>query len=80
MMVWMGIAGFVILISFAYVIVVLANKESSNMKLLGQILAAIVALFAITVLLYHVSGGGCKMNGGGMMGGGMKGNMMEKTK
>jgi len=61
MMIWGAVFGFIMLISFSYVVVVLANKESGNVKLLGQILAAIIALFAIVMLLYSATGKGCPM-------------------
>lgn len=60
--------------SFAYIMLILANRESGNMKLAGQILAALIALVALFVLVSGPMGwgkmGGCQMMGGGMMGGG----------
>jgi len=74
-MIWGLITLVIFLISFAYVVLVLANKESDNMKLAGQILAAFIALVAVVVLFYGITGrGGYPMMGRGMMGG--KGMMM----
>jgi hypothetical protein len=73
-MIYGVITGVIFLLAFSYIVLVLANKESGNMKLAGQILAAFIVLVAIVVLYYGVSGrGGCPVMGGGMMGGGMMG-------
>lgn len=85
-MIYGVITGVIFLLAFAYIVLVLANKESGNMKLAGQIIAAFIALVAIVVLYYGVSGrGGCPVMGGGMMGGrGMMGGsgnyMMQMMK
>jgi len=70
-MIYGTIVGVIFMLSVAYVVLALANKESGNMKLAGQILAALIAIIALVALLYGVTGkGGCGMMGGkGMMGG-----------
>ncbi len=55
--------------SFAYIILILANKESGNMKLGGQILAVLIGLVALSVLILGSMGWGGGMGGCPMMGG-----------
>jgi preprotein translocase subunit SecG len=80
-MIYGSIISAIFVIGFAYIILVLANKESGNMKLAGQIVAALVAIVAVVVLLYGATGRGHygMMGGKGMMMGG-KGMMMEMMK
>ena len=80
-MIYGSIISAIFIIGFAFIILSLANKESGNMKLAGQIIAALVALVAIAILFYGATGrghygmmGGCMMGEKGMMGG--KGQMM----
>ncbi len=68
------LASVIIIIGLAYVILVLANKESGNMKIGGQIIAALV-LFVAIAILYHGYVGGRYNRGCNVMGG--KGEMME---
>jgi hypothetical protein len=84
-MIYGVITSVIFILAFAYIVLALANKESGNMKLAGQIIAAFIALVAIVVLYYGVSGrGGCPMMGEGMMGKGMMGGsrnyMMQMMK
>jgi len=80
-MIYGSIISAIFVIGFAYIILVLANKESGNMKLAGQIVAALVAIVAVVVLLSGATGRGHygMMGGKGMMMGG-KGMMMEMMK
>ena len=76
---WILLATFVV-IGFAYIIWVLASKETAGTKLLGQIIAAVVAILAVILLVYGglswqkmakncTCGQGSSMMGCGMMGG-----------
>jgi hypothetical protein len=72
-MIYGAIVGFVFILSFAYIILTLANKESGNMKLAGQVLSGLIALIALIMLIFGSMGhkgmmGGCPMSGS-MMGG-----------
>lgn len=58
-MIYGSITAVIFILGFAYVILVLANKESGNMKLAGQVLAVLVALVALVVLYYGATGRGC---------------------
>lgn len=73
--IWGLILLVVLLLGFAYIIWVLAAKESGNVKIVGQVIAAIIAILAVIVLIYGVVGG--PMKGGCMQG---KGTMMEPGK
>lgn len=67
------------ILAFAYIVLALANKESGNMKLAGQVIAVLVALVAVVILFYGATGRGHygMMGGRGMMGEkGMKCEMM----
>ncbi len=58
-----------ILLGFAYIIYVYANKESGWLKTTGQVIAIILAVIALLVLLYGGIYGGMMGRGGmGMMG------------
>lgn len=71
-MIYGTITVLIFVLGFGYIIWVLANKESGNMKLAGQIIAALVVLVAIVMLYYGIAGQGCcGMGGHGMMGGRM---------
>ncbi len=79
-MIYATITAVIMLLGIHYMIMVLANKEAGNIKLFGQVLSVLVAIIALVVLLYGVTGRGtCGMMGGkGMMGGGgMKCEMMK---
>jgi hypothetical protein len=71
-----------LLLGFAYIIYVYANKESGWLKTTGQVIAIILAVIALLVLLYGGIYGGMMGRGGmGMMGPcwggkGMMGGMM----
>jgi hypothetical protein len=80
-MIYSSIISAIFIIGFAFIILSLANKESGNMKLAGQIIAALVAIVALVVLVLGATGSGhrgmmrgCMMGEKGMMGG--KGQMM----
>ncbi|MFH1710122.1 MAG: hypothetical protein ABH860_03530 [bacterium] len=78
-MIYGSVISAIFIMAFAYIVLALTNKESGNMKLAGQIIVALVALVAVVVLIYGVSGRGHY----GMMGRGMtkeKCEMMMKKK
>jgi len=79
-MIYGTITAVIFILGFAYIILVLANKESGNMKLAGQVLAVLVALAALVVLYYGATGKGCcpMMGEKGMMGKGMMQQKMMK--
>ncbi len=71
-----------VVLGFAYIIWIFANKEAGSVKLIGQVISALIALMIIVGLFYAVSlsskmgsmGAGCgpmMMDGHGM-GQGMK--------
>ncbi len=64
----------IFILAFAYIVLALANKESGNMKLAGQIIAVLVALIAVMVLVLGATGRGHY----GMMGRGMMGEKCAK--
>lgn len=73
-MIYGSIISAIFVIAFAYIILSLANKESGNMKLAGQIIAALIVIIAVVILYFGATGRGHHgMMGGGMMGGGMTG-------
>ena len=41
-----------LLLGFAYIVYVLANKESGGIKTTGQVIAIIIAVIALLVFLY----------------------------
>ena len=81
-MVYGSLVSALFLISFAYIMLILANKESGNMKLGGQIIAALIAIVAVVVLVFGSTGHGMmgrgKMCGCPMMGSEMKCGSGEK--
>jgi len=86
-MIYGSIISAIFIIGFAYIIMTLANKESGNSKLAGQIIAALVAIVALVVLVLGATGlGHHRMMRGGMMGGcmmgekGMMGGCMDMIK
>ncbi|MCU0641220.1 MAG: hypothetical protein MUC35_03930 [Candidatus Margulisbacteria bacterium] len=69
-------------LGFAYIIWILATKETGNLKLGGQILAAVIALLALLIFIYGLVVANQmqrSMQGGmgGMMMGGKMGSKME---
>jgi hypothetical protein len=84
-MIYATISMVILLLGFHYVIMMLANKESGNVKLIGQVLGVLVLIIALVVLLYAVTGReGCPMMGGkemscgcGMMGSDLKAGKCE---
>jgi len=48
----------VLLLGFAYIVYVLANKEAGGIKTTGQVIAAVIAVFALWVFLYSGIYGG----------------------
>ncbi|MBI5700481.1 hypothetical protein HZC34_01385 [Candidatus Saganbacteria bacterium] len=60
------------ILGFAYILYTFASKESGSIKLIGTILAAIIAILAIVLLVYGGMNKGamrykCDMGMGGMM-------------
>lgn len=66
-MFWGAILVVLLLLGFAYIIWVLASKESGGVKITGQVIAVIIAVLAILILLYGGVYGG--MMGRGFCGG-----------
>lgn len=60
-MLWGSLLLVILLLGFAYIVWVLASKESGAAKTVGQVIAIIIAVLAVLILLY----GGIY---GGMMG------------
>jgi hypothetical protein len=78
-MIYVALAIAIILIGQSYVILALANKESGNMKIGGQIISALVLIIAVAVLYNgSVGRGACGMKNCDMMEG--KGEMMDMMK
>jgi hypothetical protein len=75
-MIYGTLVGLVFVISLAYVVLVLANKEEGNMKLAGQILTALIVIIALVMLYFGATGRGHM----GMMGKGMMGDDMMMGK
>ena len=77
-LIWMHLIGLTILLSLAYLLWVLSDKESGNMKMIGMTLSVLVMIIAVLMLLGSLVGGkmGCPM-GNVMMSGEMKGGMMN---
>ena len=77
-MFWASLLGTLLLLGFAYIIWVLASKETANTKLAGQIIAGAVAVLAIIFFLYGGVWGGLMGRGGmhGMTGPSMMGKGM----
>ncbi len=51
-MVWGSLLGIIILLGFAYIVWVTANKEKGNIKTFGQVVAIAIVVFAVLILLY----------------------------
>ncbi len=84
-MIWFGLLWLAGLLGFAYIIWVLAIKENGSLKLVGQLIAAALAIITIVIFVYAALYG-CKMgmmHKCGMMDGGkmemMHKMMMDKT-
>lgn len=76
----MSLLSLFLLLGYALIIWILANKESGWVKISGQIIAVVIAVLVIIMCLYGATGrGSYGMMGKGMMGKGMmdKG-MMDK--
>lgn len=73
-MILSSIISAILIAGFAFIIIALADKESGNMKLTGQIIAALVAIVAVVVLILGFSG----RSHYGMMRPGMPGLWREK--
>jgi hypothetical protein len=65
----------IFLLGFAYTTWTVANQDKSGLKVTGQTLAVLIAIFALFVLLYHGIYGGLTGRGQHMM---MREEMMEK--
>jgi len=78
-MIWGSISGFIMMLGFAYIIWALAMKDSSNSKIWGQVIAALVLIVAVINIIVGITGYGHRARV-------MKGEwmdqqkMMEKTK
>jgi len=70
-MIWMSLVSVVMVLGYAYIVWVLANKEAGTMKTVGQVIAVIIALVALVMLFYGT------VYGGGLCGGGEAGKMMK---
>ncbi len=62
-----------LLFGFAYIVWVLAAREAGGLKLIGQVIAVVIAVLALLILVYGSVYGGRMHNmmGRGMMGPGM---------
>jgi len=65
-MVWGSLLLVVTLIGFAYIVWILAAKETGTVKTIGQVIAVVIAVLALIIFLYGSIYGG--MLGKGMMG------------
>lgn len=79
-MFWGSFLGALLLLGFAYVIWVMAEKEKGGIKTIGQVIAVIIAVLAAVMLLYGgvyggMMGRGCFGRGCGMWGPGMMRHM-----
>jgi hypothetical protein len=89
-MLWIGLLWLFLVLGFAYIIGVMAMKETGNVKLAGQVIAGVIAVLTIIIFLYGaiwggqmkrgmMGGSGCPMMGKGMkMDGKMDGMKMGK--
>jgi len=79
-MYWGLVLGIFLLLGFAYIIWVLASKEQGGIKIIGQIIAAVIAVLALLILIYGlVYGPGMRKFDGRMGPGGMmQQQMMQK--
>lgn len=57
-MFWGALLGSFLLFGFAYILWVLGAKESGSLKVIGQIISAVIAVLALIVLLYSGIWGG----------------------
>jgi len=57
-MVFGSLLGVLLLLGFAYIVWVFANKESGTVKSIGQVIAAVIAILAAIILLYGTIYGG----------------------
>lgn len=70
---------------FAYIIWVTASKENNGIRIIGQVIAVIIMVYALMILLYGgiymglTGRGGC-CGGSGMMGGKMEMSEGQKSK
>ena len=84
-MIWMHVIGLIMLLAFAYILWVLSDKESGNMKMTGMTLSILIIIIAVVMFLGSlVYGGrmgkdkcGCMMSSCDMKGGMMM-NMSDK--
>jgi fumarate reductase subunit C len=80
------IVSIIFMLSLAFVVMALANKEQGNMKLTGQVLSILIVIIAVIALILGATGKNHMMMGRGMMDKGMMGDkmdckmMMEKMK
>jgi hypothetical protein len=66
-MLWCGLLALSLLLGFAYIVMVFANKESGLVKLAGQVIAAVIVIIAVVMLLQCGTMKRCPMMGRGMM-------------
>ncbi len=74
--IWASILATALLLGYAYIIWILADKAAGGWKLTGQILAGVIAVIAVIMFVYcgvygpmrmkEMSGGSCGMAGPGM--------------
>jgi len=73
----------VLLLGFAYIVWIMSNKESGNIKVIGQGIAIVLAVLALIMFLYGIYGGVMGRGKGGMCGMGgdwkMDGKMMDQN-
>jgi hypothetical protein len=82
----------VLLLGFAYLVWVFSNKETGGVRIIGQVVAIVLVVFAVLLLFFGGVMGGMMgpgmmgpgmmrsgMMGGGMMGGGMMGPGMMRS-
>ncbi len=62
-MIWGSLLLVVLLLGFAYIVWVLATKETGAVKTTGQVIAIIIAVLALIVLLYGSIYGGMRGRG-----------------
>ena len=57
-MYWGSISGFIMMLGFAYIIWALAQKDDSNTKICGQIIAALILIVAVVTIIMGMTGYG----------------------